>query len=208
MRMLVESVMTRSVVTTEPHAAACSAEALMHAGHFRHVPVVAHGRVVGMVSDRDVVGRGNQSIGEVMRAPVISVTPETPVEVAARLMADNKIGALPVLGAGAAPLLGIVSQTDLFEALARLLGGEGPSTRLEVQLVDPPRQLAQLTALAHEVGVPITSLVTLPTSGRPGRQLVVRIGTMQFGPFLAALRQAGIEVDLPQGLESPTPVVA
>jgi acetoin utilization protein AcuB len=166
--MLVESVMTRSVVTTEPHASARSAEAQMREGRFRHLPVVAHGRVVGIVSDRDVMGRDRQRIGEVMRAPVISVTPDTAVEVAAHLMSENKIGALPVLGTGAAQLLGIVSQTDLFDILALLLGGDGPSTRLELRLVDLPRQLAQLTALAYEVGVPITSLGNRASERPPG----------------------------------------
>jgi acetoin utilization protein AcuB len=202
--MLVKSVMTRPVVTTEPHASVRSAEALMREGRFRHLPVVAHGRVVGIVSDRDVVGRDSPTVGEVMHAPVISVTP---VEVAARLLIDKKIGALPVLGA-AAQLMGIVSQTNLFEVLALLLGGNAPSTRLELRLVDLPHQLAQLTALAYEVRVPISSLVTLPASGRADRRVVVRIGTIQFGPFVAALHQAGIEVNLAERLELETAVAA
>jgi acetoin utilization protein AcuB len=203
--MLVESVMTRSVTTTEPHSSVRTAAMLMHAGRFRHLPVVAHGRLVGIVSDRDVAANDSRRIGEVMRTPVISVTPDTPVEVAAHLMLENKIGALPVLGAGSADLVGIISQTDLFEILARLLGGEGPSTRLQLRLVDVPRQLAQLTALAYEVQVPITSLVTVPATSSEDRQVVVRIGTMQFGPFVGALRQAGIGVDLPEPLELRAP---
>jgi hypothetical protein len=103
--------------------------------------------------------------------------------------------------------LGIVTQTDLCEVLAGLLGGEGPSARLELRLVDLPRQLAQFAALASELRVPITSLVTLPASGGPGRAVVVRIGTMQFGPFVAALRQAGIDVNLPEPFDLRAPVV-
>jgi acetoin utilization protein AcuB len=84
--MLVESVMTRAVVTTEFSRSVQSAARLMRDGHFRHLPVVSCGRLVGIVSDRDVAA-----------------------------------------------------------------GGEGPSTRLEVCLNDPPRQLSEITALAYDV---------------------------------------------------------
>lgn len=182
----------------------------MRERRFRHLPVVAHGRLVGIVSDRDVAGADARTIAQVMRTLVISVTPDTPVEVAAHLMLDNKIGALPVLGAGSADLVGIVSQTDLFEVLARLLGGEGPSTRLELRLADGPSQLATLTAVAAHQQVPITSLVMVPTRYHtgPGRVIVLRIGTMQFRPFVTALCEAGIAVDAPHALELPSPTCA
>jgi CBS domain-containing protein len=72
--MLVESVMTRSVITTEPHSSVRSAEALMRERRFRHLPVVAHGRLVGIVSDRDVAAADGRTIAQVMRTSIISVT--------------------------------------------------------------------------------------------------------------------------------------
>jgi CBS-domain-containing membrane protein len=118
-------------------------------------------------------------------------------------MLDNKIGALPVVANGSSTLAGIVTQSDLFAVLARLLGGEGPSTRLEARLNDPPRQLAEMTTLAHDRHVPITSLVTLPASSHERtRQVVLRIGTIVAAPFVTALREAGIDVDQPERLES------
>jgi acetoin utilization protein AcuB len=200
--MLVESVLTRTVVTTEFSHSVQSAARLMRDGNFRHLPVVSCGRLVGIVSDRDVTaGRERRAVGEVMRADVICVAPDTPVEVAARLMLENKIGALLVVENGSHELAGIVTQSDLFAVLARLLGGEGPSTRLELCLNDPPRQLCELTSLARERHVPITSLVTLPPSSHEkGRRVVLRVGTIIATPFVTALREAGIDVDLPQKL--------
>jgi len=202
--MLVESVMTREVVTTEPSRSVQTAARLMRDGHFRHLPVVSCGRLVGIVSDRDVTaGQERRTVGELMRPDVICVAPDTPIEVAARLMLDNKIGALPVVENGGHAPAGIVTQTDLFEVLARLLGGEGPSTRLELRLIDPPRQLAELTALANDSHVSITSLVTLPAGrGERTRRVVVRVGTIVAAPFVAVLREAGIDVDQPEKLES------
>jgi CBS domain len=97
-----------------------------------------------------------------MRTCVVSVTPDTPIEAAARLMLENKIGALPVFENGRDELAGIVTQSDLFEVLARLLGGNGPSTRLEVRVSDLPRPLAAIARLACEHDALITSLVILP----------------------------------------------
>ncbi len=169
----------------------------MREGRFRHLPVLHRGHLVGIVSDRDIASsREGNTIADIMRRDVITVAPDTPIEVAARLMLDNKIGALPVIADGTDAPAGIVSQTDLFEVLAQLLGGEGPSSRLELRLDDLPLQLASVTALAHERNVPITSLVTLPAgSDETSRRVVLRIGTIVRAPFARALRDAGIDVD-------------
>jgi acetoin utilization protein AcuB len=198
--MLVESVMTRSVVTVEPTCSVDSAARLMHQGRFRHLPVVRDGRLIGILSDRDVAAHTDGTVGEVMHTHVISVSPETPVEVAARLLSDNKIGALPVLDPSTDRLVGIVSQTDLVAILARLLGGDGPSTRLELQLVDLPAQLALVASLAQHHHLHITSLVMLPQAEDQlgPRTVVLRVGTMFTRPFVDDLRQAGIAVDAPE----------
>jgi len=202
--MLVEAVMSRPVVSTEPARSVHSAALRMREGHFRHLPVLSRDRLVGIVSDRDLsVSNEHRTVGEVMRTDVICVAPDTPIEVAAQLMLDNQIGALPVVENGSQAPSGIITQSDLFAILARLLGGEGPSTRLEVRLNDPPRQLAEITALAHARHVPITSLVMLPASSQAStRQVVLRIGTIVAAPFVTALREAGVDVDQPGRLES------
>jgi acetoin utilization protein AcuB len=202
--MLVESVMTRAVVTTEPSRSVHSAALLMREGRFRHLPVLLRDRLVGIVSDHDVtVGHEHRTVGDVMHTDVICVAPDTPIEVAARLMLDNQIGALPVVANGTSTLAGIITQSDLFAILARLFGGEGPSTRLEVRLNDPPRQLAEITALAHDRHVPITSLVMLPASNHEHpRRVVLRVGTIVTARLVTALREAGIDMDQPERLES------
>jgi acetoin utilization protein AcuB len=204
--MLVDSVMSRSVVTTEPARSVESAARLMREGRFRHLPVLVRGHLVAMVSDRDVMSTGERhTIREVMHTDVISITPDTPVEVAAKLMLENKIGALPVVETGRDELAGIVTQTDLFEVLARLLGGYGPTTRLEVRVTDLPRQLAEIARLACEHHAPITSLVILPPSSQKRtHRIVLRVATMVVAPFAQALHDFGMDVDHPDKLESTT----
>jgi acetoin utilization protein AcuB len=194
--------MTSTVVTTEPTQTLLAARRLMHDGRFRHLPVVRAGALIGIISDRDLSRHDAHTVSDVMNPNVIVVNPDTPVEVAAQLLVDNKIGALPVVSADENMLVGIVSQTDLFSVLARLLGGDGPSTRLELVLDDLPAQLAIVATLAHQNRIGIASLVTLPAEpGRSQRRLVLRIGSIVSRPFVAELRRAGIHVDLPDELD-------
>jgi acetoin utilization protein AcuB len=191
--------MTRTVITTEPSRTLQSAARSMREGRFRHLPVVSRGRLVGIISDRDVVAqREGQTVREVMHENVISVTPDTPIDMAAELMLDNKIGALPVVERGGGAVAGIVTQSDLFEVLARTLGGDRPSTRLALRLTDLAGELAMVTTLAHERRVRIESLVTLPGNNREtSRRVVLRVGTIAAAAFANALRDAGLDVDAP-----------
>ena len=109
--MLVSAVMTSFVVTVEPEQRLYAAASLLREGRFRHLPVVRDGQVVGIISDREATGDSDTPVSQVMHAQVITVSPDT-VEVAAALMAENKIGALPVIDPRTNSLVGIVSQTE------------------------------------------------------------------------------------------------
>jgi CBS domain-containing protein len=106
---------------------------IMQLGHVRHLPVVRQGQLVGVVSQRDllraslsnVMGlpQDEQSrflegvrISDVMTAPPISVSPDLSVRAAAGVMAEKKIGCLPVVANGT--LLGIVTETDVLSYFA------------------------------------------------------------------------------------------
>jgi nucleotide-binding universal stress UspA family protein/predicted transcriptional regulator len=135
--MLVEQVMTSPVTTVTRNTPVGEAWALLQDGRFRHLPVVEDRTVVGIVSDRDLqlaIARAGgdtdaaPSIEAIMWRGVATTTPSTPVADACRLMAEEKVGALPVLDAGA--LVGIVSESDLLNALGRLMATADPSPRV------------------------------------------------------------------------------
>ncbi len=196
--MYVETVMTRPVLTLDASRPVREAVELMRARRFRHLPVVAEGRMCGIVSDRDVTGDGGAPLSAVMHRKVIAVPPDTPVESASALMLENKIGCLPVVSAEG-DLLGIVTESDLFRLLTQLLGGHEPSTRLRLRLDDLSGQLPTVTALARDHGAPITTLATEPVeAGEPRRSIILRVATIDARPFVAALRGAGVEVDAPR----------
>ena len=121
--IMVREVMTRAVLTIGPETPCDKARRLMDEQRIRHLPVVARGRLVGIVSDRDVGSAAVQSsgaiAGRIMTPDPVTVTPEMRVEQAAQLMLDGRFGALPVADGNA--LVGIVTYTDLLRAFVRVI---------------------------------------------------------------------------------------
>jgi CBS domain-containing protein len=122
--MLVKQIMTASVTTVVPWDSIRHAATLLHEGGFRHLPVVEDGVLVGIISDRDVEEariRGAMqallTVESIMRQPVLTVTPETPLGEASRLMLERQISALPVLDGRR--LVGILTPSDALGMLAR-----------------------------------------------------------------------------------------
>ncbi len=159
--MLVKDVMKSPVLTVGPEVALEDAYRLLLEKGIRHLPVVAEGKVVGILTDRDIrlatshlnpkgPCPGCAQVGEVMTRGVITAHPLDPVEEAARVMRERKIGCLPVLEDGA--LVGIVTGIDLLDALLRLTGVTEPSGRLEVRLPDRVGELSRLTGFLAERG--------------------------------------------------------
>jgi acetoin utilization protein AcuB len=112
--------MASSPITAAPEEKLSSVEAKMEQGGFRRMPVVREGRVVGIITDRDlhrhIRDLDHTEVKMAMTQEVITVSRETTVSEAARLLRERKIGALPV--AQDEKLVGIVSTSDLLEALS------------------------------------------------------------------------------------------
>jgi acetoin utilization protein AcuB len=121
--MRVEELMRKRVETITEDGSAEQALKRMRAKKLRHLVVVRGREVVGIVSDRDIAGllvgnlRIDRTIYQVMSRGVAVVSPQTPVEEAARMMRKRKIGSLPVVKDGA--LVGIVTVSDLLDLLTR-----------------------------------------------------------------------------------------
>lgn len=206
--MLVRDVMRPDPVTVTPETTLPEAMRLTAQRGIRHLPVVQHGQLVGIVSDRDLK-RAMASpatsleahelsylldrlrVREIMSAGVMTIGPMMPIEEAARLMVQEKIGALPVTDGGR--LVGIVTETDVLTLFVRAMGVGEPSSRLDVVLGPRPGALAEVARTLADAGVAITSIVTL--RGPDGtRQAVVRVPTIDPRPAIHALAQAGYPV--------------
>jgi len=139
--MRVEKIMTSKVFTLEQHDTIDRAYFLIHYEGIRHLPVVEKGKVIGMVSDRDmykalgpksnskvIEGRDGKKgelhvitkrVRQIMRRGVVTVNRESYASEAAAIMADKKIGALPVVDKDD-KLVGILSSTDILKVFSRI----------------------------------------------------------------------------------------
>lgn len=202
--MLVQEIMHSDPITITAETRLCDAYALMQEKGIRHLPVVQEGKLVGVVTDRDLRLATSRlaerpfdpdaRVGEVMSSPVQTTHPLDPVERGAILMRELKIGCLPVLDGG--EVVGIITGANLLDAMLRLVGVHRPSGRLDISLPDRAGELARLTALLAERNVNIHSILTYPEGDKRGR-IVLRIGTMEIRPLAQAICDAGFEVMWP-----------
>ncbi len=121
-RLLVAHWMTSHPITITREERLPHAVELMQQHRFRSLPVVDNGKLVGIVTDRDIRTNLNRleaiEVGKVMTTKVIAVNPHTSIWDAARLLSERKIGAAPVVDDGV--LVGIISTTDLLRACSQL----------------------------------------------------------------------------------------
>ena len=165
--MLVGERMKSPVVTVSPDTPIVEASHLMKREHIRRIPVVEDGKIVGIVSKVDLLNASpspvtslsiweiNELVSrvlvkEVMAKNVLTVTEGTPIEEAARIMADNQIGGLPVLRGDA--VVGIITETDLFKLFIELMGAREPGIRVMVLVAEKPGQLARITKAIADHG--------------------------------------------------------
>jgi acetoin utilization protein AcuB len=171
--MLVRERMTKNPVTTTPDTSVTDALRLMRERKVRRLPVMdARGKLVGIVADQDLLYASPSPVSslsvwemnyllaklkveEVMTRQVITVTEDTPLEEAARIMVDNKIGGLPVMRDG--QLAGIVTETDLFKIFLELLGARRPGVRVAAYIPGVKGTLAKITSAISGVGGNIMS---------------------------------------------------
>ena len=202
--MLVENVMTSPVVTVAPGMRLDEAYALMRRRNIRHLPVVEHDALTGIVTDRDLrlatsalspqPFDASGSVADIMSTPPITASPIEPVEEAARTMISRRIGCLPVEVDGA--LVGIVTGTDLLESLIQLTGASRASSRIEVRL----RQRSDLPGLARlldERGVTVLSMLTHEDEDGDG-SAVLRIDTIDPRALVRAISDMGMQVLWPR----------
>ncbi len=199
--MLVRDIMTSPVVSIPSETTLQDAYRTMQEKGIRHLPVVDAEALVGVVTDRDLrlatsalapaPFKPEGRVSAVMCRMPLTADPADPVEEAARIMREQKIGCLPILEDGR--LIGIITGLDLLDALMRMTGVDKPSGRLEVRLSDRPGELARLTSFMGQRDINIHSILTYP-EGADRVRTVLRIGSIEVRLVAQDLRRAEFEV--------------
>ena len=176
--MFVADYMTQNPVTIAPDAGIDEAAKLLDKGHFRRLPVVEHGKLVGFFTNRDLLRASPSAattldrfemrtllakikVADVMQKNVITVTDTMTIEEAALVMSREKIGGVPVLSS-AQKLVGIISSTDIFRAFIAVMGLDSGKTRLTIGVSDRKGVLRDISTILADLDISIDSMVTLP----------------------------------------------
>lgn len=178
--MLVSERMSRPVITVAPEDSLHDTAELFRREHIRRAPVVEHGKLVGIISQSDLLNASPSTvtslsvwelnyllskvtISRVMKKKVHTVAADTPIEEAARIMADYKIGGLPVVN-DSGRVVGMITETDLFKVFLEMMGARQKATRVTALINDERGELAKLTKAIADAGGNFISLGTFAGS--------------------------------------------
>ncbi len=165
--MLVGERMSRPVISVSPDAPIQDVLIMFKKEHIRRAPVLKDGKLVGMISQGDLLNASPSpvtslsvwemnyllskvTVKRVMSKKVITVDSDTPIEEVARIMADNKIGGMPVMSSG--KVVGMITETDLFKVFLELMGARDKGIRVTASIDDKPGELAKITKAIAEAG--------------------------------------------------------
>ncbi len=178
--MLVRDCMTPNPICGRPDMSVAEAQALMQQHNFRHLPILDQdGKLVGLITQRSLlqaIPSGMRSVSQaavnyaltrikvhhVMVKNVITIEEGVALEEAARIMADRKIGCLPVMRGDR--LVGIISDNDIFSVMVNLLGARRQGLRVTVLQPDRAGEVARISSAIAQKGGYLSVFVTYPTA--------------------------------------------
>lgn len=208
--MLVKDRMTPDPITITEDTPFQDALKLMRDRRIRRLPVLDHqGKLVGIVAEKDLLYAAPSPatalsifevhyhlarlrISQVMHRKVITTTPETTVEEAAQVMADHRIGCLPVMSGG--KLVGIITETDIFKTFLEMLGTREHGLRLTLRVPDRKGVLAAIATEIARLDGNILNVATLPADESGYRYLIIKQQGASQAALIPALEALGDQV--------------
>jgi len=195
--MRVSEIMSQEIYFISPDKRVGQALQLMHKHQIRHLPVMDRGRMVGWITSRDLreVLLASMlekiTVADIMIKAPLSVTADTSVEEAARLIMEHKIGGMPVLDGDR--LVGVLTMLDVIGAFLTLLSLIRHSSRLDLSLEDKPEALETATKIIKDAGGKILNVALGPTEGHQ-RAYYFRLEKCDLDPIVQALNKEGLKV--------------
>lgn len=208
--MLVRNYMTPNPITITRETTIADALDLMRRHGFRRLPVMENGKLVGIVTDRDLSEitpspattlsifeinylLAKMKVGDFLpkRQKVYTIDADAYIEEAALLMREHKVGALPVMSKG--ELVGIITETNIFDAFIEIMGLKEEGCRISLEAEDKPGVLADITRVIGDLGVNISRIAVF-RNGIPLAKIVIRLNVYDGSPIAAKLREHGYNV--------------
>ncbi len=209
--MLVYERMTHNPITITPDTPVADALKLMNEKNVRRFPVMdPHtNKLVGIVTEKELLYASPSpvtslsiyeinyllsklTVEKVMSTEVITVGEDTPIEEAACIMVDHKIGALPVMRGDA--LVGIITETDIFKTFIELFASREGGVRLTLLVPERKGELAAITRAIAELGGNIVTLGTFLGEDISNRLLTIKVAGVPQEALVAKMREIGTKV--------------
>lgn len=187
--MLVKGWMTADVITIDEDTPMMKASIIMKEKKIRSLPIVDKKRkLVGIVTDRDLRDASPSKattldvyelnylistikIKDIMTKDIVFVRPDETVEFAAILMLENKISSLPVIN-DKGTLIGIITQTDIFEVLINITGVYTGGIQFALSLEDRPGSIREVSDVIRSYGGRVVSILSTRETSEEGRHSV------------------------------------
>ncbi|HWQ83029.1 MAG TPA: CBS domain-containing protein [Anaerolineales bacterium] len=202
--MLVGERMSHPVISVHPDVSIQDALYRMNAENIRRLPVIdRRGILVGIVTERELLHASPSDatslsvwevtyllsrikVEDIMVKNVITTTEDTPIEEAARIMTDQRIGALPVVRGDR--VVGIITETDLFKVFTEIMGAREPGTRITVMAANVPGTLVNISKEIYAAGGDIVAMATFIGESSAERELTFKITGADKDALLEALK--------------------
>ena len=208
--MIVAKRMMRNPVFVDENDSMKKAMDVLREREIRHLCVLKDGeKLVGVVSERDIKQASPSpataleireiyylldkvKVKQIMTRRPYTISPSAPIEEAALIMREKKIGCLPVVDGGR--LVGILTETDILDAFIDSMGVSGPGYRVELGLPDEPGMLFEVTKLLKDFDAKIVSVATAPHDEAGRKTLILRLEAKNYKVLKAAMKKAGYEI--------------
>jgi len=209
--MKVKHWMTKDPITVSPETLAVEAQKIMKENKIRRLPVVEKGKLVGMVTFRNLIEAAPSSasslsihelnylimkikVKDLMKKNVITVSPEDTVIEAIVRGVDKGIGGFPVVDEQGR-LVGIITETQIARAMIQLFGTETRKEIISLENVDlQPGTFGKIVTLVEKLGINIISMFSLPRRTTDLLRVYIRIKSGQREEAIQELKKAGYEI--------------
>lgn len=206
--MFVREHMSTSPINISPGTPILEALNMMKKQKIRHLPVVEKGKLVGLVTEGTLLTvspspattlsvfeinylMSKMVVKEVMIKQPIVIAPTASIEEAALIMREHRVGCLPVVENG--QLVGIITQTDVFEAMIKIFGLRKAGTRLVLETSDRVGALADVLALVKEHNINVIGVASLEKENQKS-EIMLRLSTVEPEQLIQDLKQQGYNI--------------
>lgn len=183
---------------------------LLKEHEIRHLPVLKDGeRLVGILSERDLKQASPSpataleireiyylldkvKVKQIMTRRPYTISSSAPIEEAALIIREKKIGCLPVVDDG--KLVGILTETDIIDAFIEGMGVNGPGYRIELVLQNRPGKLFELLKLLKDFDANVVSVATAAHEDPEKIINILRIEAKNYKVLKAAIKKSGFEL--------------